>query len=395
MCILFLVGFSACSNNTITAYPSGRNPDQIVINPSQEASTSVSISWRSNNEINNGIVEYKGPNNKDSKSQKATFQIINSSEISKIKNDPIIHRFTTTLSDLQANTIYTYRVCNQLAQNNSCSSWHKFQTAPDDDNDEFEFIYLGDVQTGIENWVENFMNVISQKSNYRFAIIAGDLVDNGTKRNQFDMFLGGKQNTFADIIFMPVIGNHDFRDDGFKLYKKTYVLPENSKLNPELDYWVKYGSTLFLIMNSNVKKNFKEQALWMEKVIKSNPSRWIILSFHHPIWSSHKIRNNSKLRKRWMPTIEKMGVNLVLNGHDHAYMRTHPTISGKINPNGPTYVVSVSGKKKYFYNASDITAIGFENIETYQVIKVSKDQMSFKAFNWNGELKDQFIIKHK
>ena len=46
--------------------------------------------------------------------------------------------------------------------------------------------------------------------------------------------------------------------------------------------------------------------------------------FHHPVYPSHPWRDTPALREHWVPIFDKHHVDLVLQGHDHAYLRTYP-----------------------------------------------------------------------
>ena len=63
---------------------------------------------------------------------------------------------------------------------------------------------------------------------------------------------------------------------------------------------------------------------------KTDPhSRWTIALFHQPIWSCSLHGTTPDINRLWLPLFRKYGIDLILNGHDHAYQRfgtTPPTI---------------------------------------------------------------------
>lgn len=75
-----------------------------------------------------------------------------------------------------------------------------------------------------------------------------------------------------------------------------------------------------------------EQKAWLEKVLKDNPRKWSIVTFHHPIYSASARRDNSSLREAWKPLFDQYNVDLVLQGHDHTYAR------GRTRPYGENLV---------------------------------------------------------
>ena len=63
-------------------------------------------------------------------------------------------------------------------------------------------------------------------------------------------------------------------------------------------------------------------------------------------------------------------------------------------PQGPVYVVSVTGSKMYGLNdrADTQPVRAAENTELYQLIDVEADRLSFRAFTATGQLYDAFTL---
>jgi acid phosphatase type 7 len=382
---LILLLFCSCGN---TGNSSGPIPDLLVVNYSANPGSGMAVSWRTNSSVSSGYVEFKEQGSEKIRTVNAAAETIDSKKYIAVKNDPVIKRFSAELTSLTPDTSYSYRACASADQ---CSSWHQFTTAPADPRECFAFAYLGDSQLGGLAWSNNFHQLIKKNPQIRFAIIAGDLVDLGGDRSQIDEFLS--QENFASIGFLPVPGNHDVEGKGGELYTKIYSLPANGATIPEHDYWIKYGSTLIMVLDSANPADYAGQAAWVEKVVSENPARWKIISFHYPIWSSLPGRDNADLRKALMPVLEKTGVHLVLNGHDHAYLRTYPLIDGKAAAKGPVYMIAVSGPKHYLAQIdSEIIVRKFTLISTYQKVEVSYDKIRVSAYSWNDELLDSFEV---
>lgn len=395
---ILVVALSCVTSETETDYVSGIVPDQIVLNFSAEPSNSIAISWRASNSVTTGFIKLKKKDSDNEDFIDAHYEAIDSNDYLYISNNPVIHRFSVILEDLDSNSKYSYSVCSeQVRQGVHCSDQYDFKTAPDDDQTEFSFMYMGDVQRSFEEWSNNFNRIISNNPKVRFTLLAGDFVNESKDRSQYDQLFSKATNAFATTAFMPAMGNHDVERSGEKLYKAIYTLPENGTKKKEEDYWFRYGSALFLVLNSNrgiLGFGLRDQAEWIKNVIEENPTPWIILSFHHPIWSSDPDRDNKKLREAFMPVLEEYGVDLVLNGHDHSYMRTHPLIDGEIvgSGEGPIYVVSTSSNKYYKQKNQEITARGFTDIKTYQIINISESVLQYKAISFDNELMDSFSI---
>lgn len=72
---------------------------------------------------------------------------------------------------------------------------------------------------------------------------------------------------------------------------------------------------------------------------------------HYPFFSKAKGRNNKKLRESLLLFINKYGLDLVLQGHEHTYARSAATnqedVMKLFEDAGTVYAVSVSGPKRY------------------------------------------------
>lgn len=104
------------------------------------------------------------------------------------------------------------------------------------------------------------------------------------------------------------------------------------------------------------------------------------------------------MRAALTPLYEKGHVDLVLQGHDHLYSRSHKVAGGKIvDPSAPgvIYAISVSGPKMYEAEAANagLMAKVIQQKQIYQVVDVSPDRISFKAYEVEGGLADSFELR--
>lgn len=174
----------------------------------------------------------------------------------------------------------------------------------------------------------------------------------------------------------------------------------------ETCYYIDYQDVRFICLDSNRQR--EEQVPWLRKVLSDNPNRWTILTFHHPIFSPARDRDNRELRELWKPILDEFKVDLVLNGHDHSYSRTGALPKGlelvnvpdgyqqAYDPNiGTVYVVSVSGPKMYPITKGEYAVRLAENTQLYQVIDVDTSELHYKAYTATGRLYDAFTLKKR
>jgi hypothetical protein len=104
------------------------------------------------------------------------------------------------------------------------------------------------------------------------------------------------------------------------------------------------------------------------------------------------------LREHWLPVFGRHGVDLVLQGHDHAYGRGHNVAQGNTavgDRRGPVYVVSVAGPKQYIAagNArAGLQRVG-EDMQLYQVIHLEADRLRFESRTVTGRIYDAFDLE--
>lgn len=100
----------------------------------------------------------------------------------------------------------------------------------------------------------------------------------------------------------------------------------------------------------------------------------------------------------WVPLFDKYHVDMALQGHDHAYLRTYPLKGNTRAENakeGTTYVISVSGTKMYSQVKHDYTEFGMTNVATYQVldIQISGNRLVYRAYDIDGQQRDELVIE--
>lgn len=100
------------------------------------------------------------------------------------------------------------------------------------------------------------------------------------------------------------------------------------------------------------------QYAWLQTELQRNVKRtetpWLIVVFHCPLHTSfvgHDGEINPLLMLQTIePLLVRYQVNLVVSGHDHAYLRTHPMVGGTVNATGPVYWTLGAGGNREQHN---------------------------------------------
>jgi hypothetical protein len=177
-------------------------------------------------------------------------------------------------------------------------------------------------------------------------------------------------------------------------WRPTFTLPGNGvKGLEETNYYYDIQGVRVVALNSNERQ--KEQAAWLDTLLANNPNRWTVLTFHHPIFSTAKGRDNKALRELWQPVFDKHKVDLVMTGHDHTYGRSNLESGLSKKDGGTVYVVSVSGPKMYDLEKQPWMVRAGEFTQLYQVIRIDKDLLKYEARTARGALYDAFQLRKR
>ena len=248
---------------------------------------------------------------------------------------------------------------------------------------------------------------------------------------------------FASVPTLPAPGNSDhirladMEPDTRILYPQWdagFTLPRNGPAGlEEVTWYLDVQGVRFVSLYSNFESMdpgerrillapdrevtdalVRAQQRWLEGVLEDNPNRWTVVFFHHPIHSIREDRERDQLRDQWDPLFHAHGVNLVLQGHDHAWARgqarlveapdgarrTMPMQEEGIDRyrtgDGPVYMVSNAGGKARPLDPTG-EALGWtdraaENVQVFQVVAVEADRLVVETRTPTGELFDRFEV---
>lgn len=381
-----------------TPVPSSDRPDIIRLTWSGNPRVSQAVQWRTGPDALAGVVQCRP---KD-QTEGAAMEVIAEKVVVEdplIENDPVNLHFSAVLTDLTPGVLYTYRVGDP--EKDIWSEWYEFTTAPSGEPS-FSFIYLGDAQTQFEPWGRLLRHAMEHRPEAAFVVIAGDLVNRGNDRDDWDDFLNAARGVFDRVPLVPAIGNHECSKGADpRLYLDLLTLPENGPetIPPERAYSLRYSNALFVVLDSNLPP--QDQRAWLERELSETDAAWKFVIFHHPVYSSKPNRDNPEIRAHWSDLFDKYHVDMALQGHDHAYLRTYPMRDGQVveSPaDGTIYVISVSGSKFYEFDPREIAAVAFGQTSTYQIIDLDSSDpatlvLTYRAYDMNGDLRDEVVIR--
>nr|WP_136251586.1 metallophosphoesterase family protein [Ningiella ruwaisensis] len=368
----------------VTEYPAKSSPDQVFLTVTESPSTEMYIQWRTSLSSPNTELRIKEVNSEAYRYFKA-----NSKQIDSLYtvNDKSVFRHSVKVTDLKPNTQYQYQI--RVSQGN----WeyeNSFTTAPE--SGAFTFWYFGDVQEGFDDFEDLLLSSQATLPKPAFAIFAGDLVSMGNHSDDWDAFLNVWQKYGGSIPMAPAVGNHEILPNKrFDLYADVMRLPENGPQQQQAEraYWFKWADSLFVSLDSNSDDG---QTQWLENTLleKREHVSQIFSIAHHGAFTSRPGRYYSLVSEKWRPLWEHFGVELVMQGHDHAYLRSIPQALD--NDKGTVYVIATAGSKFYPQAKHAYAAHSFTDIATIQIITVdpNDDTFKYRAISKNGIVVDAF-----
>lgn len=292
-----------------------------------------------------------------------------------------IHKAEAT--GLKSGTTYFFRVGD--AKFNLWSEVGTFQTAAK--HGAFTFINLTDTQAKTEDEAvlsgTTLAKALTVVSNAKFVIHSGDIVDTGSNEQQWSWLFGHSQNSLLNTTIVPIPGNHEEQPNAFMNHFDIKPAA-NSETTTGAYYSFNYSNAHFINLNNNEESGeFADFSLaqiqWLKDDVASARAAgadWIIVNMHKGPYtiSNHAtdsdIMGENGVRTKVAPIFSELGVDLVLEGHDHIYSRSKPinngvavdtvksnetdngvTVEYALNPDGVVYLnANTAGPKVYYKN---------------------------------------------
>jgi len=295
------------------------------------------------------------------------------------------------IADLQEDTAYSYRVGGDGAW----SSAYQFQTRKF--AGDFDFLFFGDPQIGASGnvpkdqagWADTLQVALDANPDAELLVSGGDQVETAGVETQWTAFLAPDE--LRSYPWVATIGNHDV---GSKAYEQHLWTPNTDRSLSHYtsganrsggDYWFIYKGVLFIDLNSNAYLTSAQVGVdadeahigFITDVVAQHgaEAKYTVLVYHHSIYSpaDHANDGDAKERRKDFPTaFSNLGVDLVLQGHDHSYSRSYLIEAGVKQkpseqpgatsvfkgPGGVVYVTgnSASGSKYYAISAPNLNA---------------------------------------
>ena len=337
------------------------------------------------------------------------------------------------LSGLKPSTKYTYTI----SVGEKTSKEYTYET-PAFGSDSFSFAAVGDPQLyyssldkNVEGWTKTVNEVLSDGTDYSFLFSLGDQINeyyaaDGSNLDKVEAEYSGFFNneSLSSIALATLVGNHD-NGNNSTLYTEHFQMPGvtayGQNKEGDGDYSFTYGGVQFMVLNTS-NLSIADHKAFLEETLKKNPdANWNVVCFHKSMYSvaSHVTEEDIvQLRTGLSPIFKELGIDVVLQGHDHVYARSY-IMGGKDGmtadlqknadgtaltdiyaPDGVQYVTLNSGSGSKFYKITNeaftYTAVqNQEKVPNYSKVSVTPDTFSVTTYRTSDQSVVDTFTLHK
>ncbi|HEY7398197.1 MAG TPA: metallophosphoesterase [Gaiellaceae bacterium] len=206
----------------------------------------------------------------------------------------------------------------------------------------FTFAVVGDFGTGntheaavasmIESWHPDFVLTVGDNA---YPLGSAALLD----RDIFDPYAA----VMRESAWFPALGNHDDKADGGRPELEAF-----HSLGSERWYRFTWGNAAVVVLDSDVPVAPGSPQLRFARAALALPSCFRFAAWHHPPWEPPGGSISPGLRRTIVPLVEQDGVQVVFDGHLHAYARSRPH-------DGVLYVAVGTGGGELEHDAGALT----------------------------------------
>ena len=280
---------------------SSRVPDQVTIAFGSDPARELVWSWRTSPDVKSTALRLaRGSRMVQGRAGVVIGYVDAPRSIPNLLNDPVIRRHRVVVDGLEPDTVYRYSAGD--GTEGGWGPWQTVKTGPDRARN-VQFLYLGDAQTGLEGWGRLLKAAYRRHPKPDFLVLAGDLVDRGNERTNWDHFFLRAAGVFDRMPLMPCVGNHEYLDMGPRLYRAFFELPRNGPagIDPDLVYSLRMSamrSSRFSTARSpSAVPTGKTAGGVARPGVEQTRATWKFVIFHHPVYPSHPWRDSPAIAR--------------------------------------------------------------------------------------------------
>ena len=228
----------------------------------------------------------------------------------------------------------------------------------DDGNDKVSFIGIADVQaSSLENFLKGARTLnagLEMNPDADFVANLGDFTNDSTNE-EWDYYAEAFDSLNNALTLAPISGNHDGLGV-WHWFENMFCLDTSESVQNlnGVNYSFDYGNAHFAVLNTNDALSVSLMQLkWLYNDMRSTDKDWKIVFMHkspYTLGKDGKWPDALYLKETLTRVCELTGVDLVMSGHNHQYLRTKSLKNNRVveDGKGVTYVLSgTAGSKRY------------------------------------------------
>lgn len=407
----------------------GQQVHSISTCPGEDCSNEMIISWGADTSVQSWLLWSKASDKgwKRAKRENPIWyrtEIYNGKSSKRANNENffeevIFNKCRVKLSGLEPNTTYKYMIISSPAgrgtsAGDASTGTYTFKTAG---AKEWSACIISDFHnySPIPGRLEAADKMIGKIKEYDpsmdWVLHLGDICAWGGSYSFWKNLYG--MQWFRDYMWAGVNGNHDNMSRKYELtneyFRNSAAYPLNGYPGEMgVCYWFKYGEALFIMLNNEsmrTQEGLEDAQEWFKSVIKSNPSKYIIVCEHYQ-WFFGTDGADSQIA-RWSKLFDEFGVDLALAGNNHIYVRTNALYNKEETDGsrGTVYIQTPSSdnergqamKPELTHNKEIIKCRWTEGPKTVGAmsIKVFPTHIELALLDRNGTVIDTATVKAK
>ena len=333
-------------------------------------------------------VEFGVGDSRDQRTEALTFAYVSGFN----QNGVTVRMHEAHLCNLTPDTEYSYRVGGESPDQNGWSQVLRFRTAPDpvaQPDAEVSIAVVGDSRGGYEIW-QTVVNLLAQESP-DLILFSGDAVTIGAVQVEWETFFNAAQPLFSQAPVISAHGNHDVNSI---TYFSQFALPGN-----EENFDFRFGPVHVVVANDSpelVASIEGATASYLREALpRATAAPWSLFMHHKPMWSATLMHGSDEaLRAAWGPIVDDSEIDLVVNGHEHAYERTKPLRRGSVvaPKDGTVYVVAGGGGADLYVSGAEFWTEVSESTHGAGIIRARRGSLEFRAVRADGTALDAFTL---
>jgi hypothetical protein len=249
--------------------------------------------------------------------------------------------FRVSATGLSAGTTYYYRTDNGAAQGPTYS----FTTEGANDSS-FSFLHVSDTQADVDTYtvptILDFqtwgraVGAATAAYHPNFLFETGDIVDLGNAEDQWRWYFKEAQSVLGGTALLAGVGNHDQTAVyPATAFREHFTMPNqctDPAVTPGTVYSFDYGNAHFVMLNTENKgAGFTAQYNWADADMAATHKKFIIVGLHRGMYEGTGLADTYDA---FGGLLDKYKVDLVLQGHEHAYYRTQAMKNGVVTTTG-------------------------------------------------------------